>query len=166
MRKAMAVVAALLLVGCVSRPDPDPAVMRQGPPPWEAPRDAISYIREAGLPELALDEDGDPFIVAMEVAVDGTPVSLPPFIGVDRLRAVQAPAHTHDDTGDLWLEGEGNREVTLGQFFTLWGVRFDGDCLAAACGGVEVRADGVLVEEPVDLVLRGHERIQVRAESE
>lgn len=166
MRKAMAAaMMAAMLVGCVSRPDPDPAVMRQTPPPWDAPRDAISYIREAGLPELPLDEDSDPFIVSLEITLDGRPVALPPFIGVDRLRAIQAPAHTHDDTGDLWLEGQDNREVTLGQFFTLWGVHFDGACLASACGGVEVLADGTPVDDPAGLVLRGNERIQVSAES-
>lgn len=157
-------VSLLLLAGCVSRPDPDPAVLRETPPPWDAPRDAISYIQAAGLPELPLDEDGDPFIVRLEISYDGAEVELPPFIGVDRLRAVQAPVHTHETTGDVWLEGEGNREVTLGQFFAVWGVRFDGQCLADACGSVTVLADGRGVDDPEDLVLRGHERIQVIAE--
>lgn len=157
-------VVAVLVAGCVSRPDPDPAVIRETPPPWDAPRDAISYIQAAGLPELPLDEDSDPFIVRVEVVYDDEAVELPPFIGVDRLRALQAPVHTHESTGDVWLEGTGNREVTLGQFFAVWGVRFDERCLADACGGLSVLADGEPVEDPVSLVMRGNELIQVSAE--
>lgn len=156
-------VALLMLAGCVSRPDPDPAVLRQTPPPWDAPRDAISYIKEARLPELPLEEDSDPFIVKLTVVYAGTEVQLPPYIGVDRLRAIQAPVHTHESTGDVWLEGEGNREITLGQFFTLWGVSFDGECLADACGGVTVLADGEPVADPVNLIMRGVELIEVTA---
>ncbi|RMB58855.1 hypothetical protein [Tessaracoccus antarcticus] len=156
---------ALLLVGCVSRPAPEPATLVTGPPPWAAPRDAVSYIRAAGLPELPLDSETDPFILTIEVFVDGEPVPLAPFIGIDRLRALQAPVHTHEASGDVWLEGEGNRDVTLGQFFTLWGVRFDDQCLGSACEGLDVLADGAAVTDPASLILRDHNLVEVRAQS-
>lgn len=155
--------AALLLGGCVSRPEPAPAVMRETPPPWDAPRDAISNITEAGAPELSLGDDADPWILRIAVTVDGAPVEVPAHIGVDRLRAIQAPVHTHDVGGEVWLEGEGNHDATLGQFFTLWGVRFDDDCLGATCGGVTVLADGQPVDDPAALVLRGLELVEVSA---
>lgn len=132
-------------------------------PPWTAPRDAISHIRAAGLPELPLDSETDPYILTIEVSVDGEAVPLAPFIGIDRLRAVQAPVHTHESSGDVWLEGDGNRGVTLGQFFTLWGVRFDDACLGDACERLEVTADGRDVEDPADLVLRGHDTVRISA---
>lgn len=132
-------------------------------PPWTAPRDAISHIRAAGLPELPLDSETDPYILTIEVSVDGEAVPLAPFIGIDRLRAVQAPVHTHESSGDVWLEGDGNRGVTLGQFFTLWGVRFDDACLGDACERLEVTADGRDVEDPADLVLRGHDVVRISA---
>ncbi len=153
--------AALLLGGCVSRPEPEPAVMRETAPPWAAPRDAISYIAAAGAPELSLGDDADPWILRIEVTVDGTPVEVPAHIGVDRRRAIQAPLHTHDVGGEVWLEGEGNHDATLGQFFTLWGVRFDDDCLGAACGGLTVTADGAPVADPAGLVLRGNKLVEV-----
>ena len=154
---------ALLLMGCVSRPDPAPATFSTGPPPWAAPRDAISHIRAAGLPELPLDSDSDPFILTIVVVVDGEAVPLAPFIGIDRLRAVQAPVHTHESNGDVWLEGDGNRDVTLGQFFTLWGVRFADGCLGDACRDLEVTADGAPVVDPQALLLRDHDVIEVHA---
>lgn len=166
MRILAALLAALMLpavTGCVSRPDPEPAVMRESAPPWDAPRDAVSYIEAAGLPEQPLDTDSDPWILDLEVTVDGEPVEVPAYIGVDRLRAVQAPVHTHDVPGEVWLEGEGNRDVTLGQFFTLWGVRFDGDCLGDACGDVVVTADGEPVDDPAGFVLRGAGTVSVAA---
>ena len=132
-------------------------------PPWTAPRDAISHIRAAGLPELPLDSETDPYILTIEVSVDGEAVPLAPFIGIDRLRAVQAPVHTHESSGDVWLEGDGNRGVTLGQFFTLWGVRFDDACLGDACERLEVTADGRDVEDPAGLVLRGHDVVRISA---
>lgn len=155
--------ASLLLVGCVDRPDPAPATLSTEAPPWTAPRDAISHIRAAGLPELPLDSETDPFILTIEVSMDDEQVPLAPFIGIDRLRAVQAPVHTHESSGDVWLEGDGNRDVTLGQFFTLWGVRFDDQCLGSACKGLEVTADGRDVADPVSLVLRDHDVVTVSA---
>ena len=62
----------------------------------------------------------------------------------------------------MWLEGARAREVTLGQFFTLWGVRFDGRCLGAACGTLTVTADGEAVGTPVNLVLHSVDDVQIR----
>lgn len=153
----------LLLAACVARPDPAPAVLRETPPPWDAPRDAVSYIRAAGLPEQPLGTDTDQWVLNLTVTVDGEEVEVPAFIGADRLRAVQAPVHTHEPGGEVWLEGDGNREITLGQFFILWGVRFDSQCLGAACGDVTVTADGRLVDRPAELVLRGLTSVSVTA---
>lgn len=162
-RVIVGLMVSLLLMGCVDRPDPAPATMSTVAAPWPAPRDAISYIRAAGLPELDLDSRADPFILSITVTVDDQDVSLPAFIGVDRLRAVQAPVHTHESGGDVWLEGDGNRDVTLGQFFTLWGVRFSDGCLGNACADLTVTADGQVVDDPAALVLRGNDVISVTA---
>ncbi|MHA6524851.1 hypothetical protein [Tessaracoccus sp. G1721] len=160
---ALATSVVLLLTSCVSRPDPAPAVLRETAPPWDAPRDAVSYIRAAGLPEQPLGTDTDPWVLELSVTVAGEAVEIPAHIGADRLRAVQAPVHTHESGGEVWLEGDGNHTVTLGEFFTLWGVRFDGECLGAACGGVSVSADGEPVTDPESLVLRGTREVAVAA---
>ncbi|MGJ6979396.1 hypothetical protein ACSDQ9_02525 [Aestuariimicrobium soli] len=109
--------------GCVRQAAPAPFVARTSAPPWDAPRDAVSNLRAAGLPELPLNDTSDPHVFTMTLTLDSQPMVIPAHIGVDRVRAVQAPAHTHDETGQVWLEGRGNDEVTLGQWFTLWGVR-------------------------------------------
>ncbi len=160
---AVGLMATALLTGCSMQRPLEAAVMREGGPPWDAPRDAVSYIDAAGLSQLRLDDDSDPWIVRLSVTVSGERVEVPAFIGIDRVRAVQAPAHTHDSGGEVWLEGEGNREVTLGQFFTLWGVRFDSACLGEACDGVRVTADGSGVGDPRGLVLRDVREVAVEA---
>lgn len=161
----VALVGLLAMGGCVRPAAPEPAVVRESAPPWDAPRDAISQIQLAKVAELPLNDTSDPHIIDFQVVVDGQPVTVPAYIGIDRRRAVQAPVHTHDDSGKVWLEGQGNRTITLGEFFTLWGVRFDGTCLGSACASVTVTADGKPVTDPVRFVLRGTQKVVVSATS-
>lgn len=139
--------------------------MDDGPPPWSAPRDAVSYIAAAGLPELPLDSDSDPHIVQISISIDDSGVTIPAYLGVDQLRAVQAPVHTHDESGEVWLEGPGNRDVTLEQFFTVWGVRFSDDCLGDSCGQLTVESDGQLVSDPAQFKLREAQQLTIKLTS-
>ena len=44
-----------------------------------------------------------------------------------------SPLHTHDESGVLHVENDKERQITLGQFFTEWGVRFSPDCVGGYC---------------------------------
>lgn len=154
--------AVLLMAGCVQQAEPAPAVIRDGAPPWDAPRDAISYIRLAGLPELPLDDQTDPWVVQVGISIDGQPVEIPAYVGIDRPRAIQAPVHTHDSSGQVWLEGRGNREVTLADLFAVWGVRLSEGCLGNACGAIAVTTDGQpAADAPTGLRLWGIKEVEV-----
>ena len=140
-----------MVSACMRPVAPAPAVIRNSPPPWDAPRDAVSYIEAAGLTPEPLNSTGESHIVTMVVVVDGWKVPIPAYVGMDRLRAQQAAVHTHDTTNQVWLEGRDIDDITLGQFFTLWAVRFDNRCLGAACGevdGVGGREAGHRTAEP------------------
>jgi hypothetical protein len=142
-----AVVVALLPVvaGCQVGPaPPGPAETRDGPPPWDAPRDAVSYIDQAGMERLPLDFSGPmPYTVNLALSVGGTAVKIPSGIGVDRVRAEQAAVHTHTDDGLVYVEAKTKAErPTLRQFFQLWGVRYDGKCVGDVCGSVKVELNG------------------------
>ncbi|MFI7065575.1 hypothetical protein ACIBL3_31580 [Kribbella sp. NPDC050124] len=149
-RRAGATAAALLLVssvagGCQVGPaPPGPAELRTGAPPWDAPRDAVSYIDKAGFERLPLDFSGpSPYTLTLSVTVDGAPVQVPAGIGVDRVRAEQAAVHTHTTDGLVYVEAKTTTErPTLAQFFTLWGVKYDAKCLGDACGSLTVTVDG------------------------
>lgn len=156
--------AVLVSAGCLSQAAPAPYSAHESAPPWPAPRDGTSWIREADLPELPLNDTSDPWIIQFHVRYDGKAVTVEPYIGMDRPRAVQAPVHTHDDSGKVWLEGEGNREVTLAQFFTVWGVNLTDTCLADACHGLTVVVDGKPASPPWSaVVLRGKKQIEISA---
>jgi hypothetical protein len=161
-----ALLAMLALTGCVHAADPASAVIRTTPPPWDAPRDAVSTIAAAGLIAEPLNSGGpNRHIVAISIDVDGRQVAIPPYVGVDRLRAEQAPVHTHDTSNRVWLEGQNTESITLGQFFTVWGVRFDGRCLGAACGEVLVTADRKRVIDAPTLRLAEVDNVMITARS-
>jgi hypothetical protein len=161
----LVIIAIIALTGCVPAAEPAPAVIRTTPPPWDAPRDAVSTIAAAGLTPEPLNTTGDRHIVAVSIHVDGWQVAIPPYVGIDRLRAQQAAVHTHDTSNLVWLEGPDIESITLGQFFTVWGVRFDGRCLGAACGEVVVTADGKLVTDAPTLYLAQVSSVMIMARS-
>lgn len=103
--------------------------------------------------------------MTISIDVDGWLVPIPPYVGVDRLRAQQAAVHTHDASNQVWLEGSDIESITLGQFFTVWAVRFDGRCLGAACGEVVVTADGKPVIDAPNLQLARVTSVTISARS-
>jgi hypothetical protein len=162
----VALLALAALTGCARAAEPAPAVIRTTPPPWDAPRDAVSTIAAAGLsPQPLNSTGGSRHIVTISIDVDGWLVTIPPYVGVDRLRAQQAAVHTHDASNQVWLEGPDIESITLGQFFTVWAVRFDGRCLGAACGDVVVTADGRRVIDAPSLQLAQVTSVTISARS-
>lgn len=161
-----ATIGALVLglAGCVQPAAPAPAQVRTTPPPWDAPRDAVSFITAAGMEPQPLGLNPGAATLQLRIKIDSAPVVVPPYVGIDRPRAVQADVHTHDANGKLWLEGKAAGTVTLGQFFAVWGVRLDEHCLGAACRRLEVEADGRLVaKDPRTLRLAGVRAITITA---
>jgi hypothetical protein len=169
-RRVGATAAALLLMssvigGCQVGPaPPGPAEIRTGPPPWDAPRDAVSYIDKAGFERLPLDFSGpSPYTVTISITVDGKPVKIPAGIGVDRVRAEQAAVHTHGTDGLVYVEAKTTAErPTLAQFFTLWGVRYDAKCLGDACESLTATLNDIPARWNMQLVPEAHITITVR----
>jgi hypothetical protein len=163
--RAVGLVALLVFTSCVSQATPAPAAERNTPPPWDAPRDAVSYIAAAGLEAQPLSSNENSHVVNLRITVDGAAVEVPPYVGIDRVRALQAPVHTHDSTGQVWLEGREIDSVTLGQFFIVWGVRFDDHCLGSACRGLVVTVNGRVSSAPGEVHLAESRTIDISASS-
>ena len=163
--RAALLIVLLILPGCVPQATPAPAAERTTPPPWSAPRDALSYIDAAGLEPQPLSSNENSHVVSLRITLDGAPVEVPAYVGIDRVRAVQAPMHTHDISGKVWLEGRETEVVTLGQFFTVWGVRFDGRCLGSACKALMVTVDGKVSSAPTKVRLAESHTIDIKASS-
>lgn len=164
--RAALIIVLLVLTSCVRQATPTPAEQRRTPPPWGAPRDAISYVTAAGLETQPLSSSNEnSHVVELRITVDSAPVDVPAYLGIDRVRALQASVHTHDTSGQVWLEGRETDAVTLGQFFTVWGVRFDDQCLGAACGALVVEVDGEPSSSPREVRLAASRTINVTATS-
>jgi hypothetical protein len=164
-RAAVLATVVLTVTACQVGPAPPKAAeLRTGPPPWDAPRDAVSYIDKAGFERLPLDFSGPaPYTLHISVTVDGKPVEIPAGVGIDRLRAQQAAVHTHSTDGLIWVESKTTAErPALPQFFTLWGVRYDAKCLADACHALTVTANGKPAAWDVSLQKDSHLAITVR----
>lgn len=56
---------------------------------------------------------------ALEILIDGQPVTVPKNTGI-RSNCIFW-LHTHDDTGLVHIEAPETRDFTLGQFFAVWG---------------------------------------------
>ena len=58
-------------------------------------------------------------------------MQIPADIGIDDkgMRVV----HTHDDTGRIHIEGPYPHDFYLKDFFTVWGKRFDNQCIMNYC---------------------------------
>ena len=65
----------------------------------------------------------------------GQAVQVPKSLGMDLVRGVQAPLHTHAADGVVFVEPRRPATFTLGQLFDLWGVRLTRDCLGGGCAG-------------------------------
>jgi hypothetical protein len=162
---AAALIVLITLAGCIRQAAPAPAVQRNTPPPWNAPRDAVSYIEAAGLAPQPVTNNENSRFVNLRITVDDSSVEVPAYVGIDQVRALQAAVHTHDTTGQIWLEGRGAGDVTLGQFFMLWGVKFDDHCLGSACGKLVVKVDGAVSTAVKDLRLTTARVIDIAATS-
>jgi hypothetical protein len=156
--------AALLafLTACGSSPTPAPTSV--GPitvspaAVWPAPRDASAAARSAGLDMLGEEGQVLHIHVHLDVFVNGTPVSVPPEIGIDVAAQRISPLHTHDDTGVIHVESPVVRDFTLGQFFAEW----QQPLTANPAGPTSVYLDGKPYSGyPAALVLRAHQEIAV-----
>lgn len=92
----------------------------------------------------------------MKIFVDGVEEVIPANIGLDG--TCMAEVHTHDATGKIHIETAEVSSVShvLGDFFTAWGKSLERDGFV-----VTVTADGVVVENPLALVLKDHQQIAV-----
>ncbi len=69
------------------------------------------------------------------VYVDGKRFTVPSQIGIDQNSQFLASLHTHDDTGVVHQEAVEQYPFTLGEFFTVWGVKFTQTQLGAYHAG-------------------------------
>ena len=173
---------SVLLAACSSAP------LKQ--PLWAAPSDPMGLARKAGF-----EPTNQEFLIThthahLDVIVDGKAIQVPAGIGIDTkatgvkeeptadgtgkdYQVTECPSaclselHTHDPDGILHSESKGlnQKPAKLGQFFTEWGVRLDGQCVGEFCSSntpIAVYVNGQKVSgNPADIELKSHLEIAV-----
>src|ERR1700686_5469469 len=59
----------------------------------------------------------------LHIYVNGVLSPLPAYIGLDSAKGVESSMHTHDGTGIIHMEAPHPYNYTLGDFFSVWGVK-------------------------------------------
>jgi hypothetical protein len=101
----------------------------------------------------------------LRVYANGQQVEVPAHIGIDPEGRFLAPLHTHDASGVIHIEASQAYPFTLGQFFTIWGVKFTnaqlGAYVADAANVLSVYVNGTHVPDPVDYLMKPHDHVLV-----
>lgn len=99
----------------------------------------------------------------IQIYIEGKQVPVPGQIGIDQQDEYLAPLHTHDTSGIIHMEATEPYPFTLGQFFTVWGVKFTDSQLGAyqATNGKQLAlfVNGKQVSDPVKYVIKPHDRM-------
>jgi len=139
-----AIVAGVLLtrgghggVGAANVPDQSALTgLQTGPAPWNPGLDTLSdRLDPLGL--NALTNEGQVLHIHqhLDIFVNGKHEPVPQGIGIYDGQYL-TELHTHDGTGIMHVESPTARNFDLGQFFGVWGVRLNADCVGGYCKNV------------------------------
>ncbi len=126
---AGAVTLVGLLAGCGT--DAHLYPVNTGPAPWPPPDRPDERIAAADV--APVDEQGQlHFHTHLDIFVDGQEVPVPSSLGYGP--NASSSLHTHSSSGILHAETDDEEAVfTLGDVFTLWGVRLTESCAGGYC---------------------------------
>src|SRR4051812_41216140 len=167
----LAVLACVLLAGCGEKKETlgdTTAVYGPGvtatPPPWK-PEYAHLKQRLAQLKLPPVDKEQFHTHALIHIYNDGRLIELAPNIGIDRAHQAYSSIHTHDSLGIVHMESKVPFKFTLGDFFTVWGVRFGSKSLGSLQNDgdkqVHVYVNGKALPNPVDYVMRDKDNISI-----
>ena len=101
----------------------------------------------------------------LRVYVNGHQTPVPANLGIDPNGQFLAPLHTHDTSGIIHMEADQPYPFTLGQFFTIWGVKFTptqlGGYVAGNGNAVATYVNGKPVANGPGYVMKPHDAIVV-----
>jgi hypothetical protein len=122
--------------------------------------------KKAGLEMLGQEMLQVHYHAHLDVIVDGQPVTVPAFIGIDNAQQKISALHTHDTSGVLHIEAAQDTPFTLGQAFTEWGQALTATQVGPVALGsdkaVHVFVDGKeLTTDPASYVLKAHDEVAV-----
>ena len=119
---------ASAIAGCGSSTDTPPGLTISGPglqaskPPWQPEYEHLAQrLHQLGLPPGG--KETFHIHALLHIYVNGLLSPLPAKIGLDPAKGLESSLHTHDSTGIIHMEASHPFNFTLGDFFSVWGVR-------------------------------------------
>lgn len=169
------IVAFVILANVASGPSPSPTPnakvsaadmnIKTGPAPWPVDQEHLAArLQFLGLEQLSTEGTVLHIHQHLDIFVHGQSVQVPAEIGIGS--NFISEIHTHDSTGIIHVESPVQKDYTLGQFMTIWGVKFDqthlGGYVADASNKLQIYSNGQLVSgDPRNLKLTAHEEIVI-----
>jgi hypothetical protein len=137
-------------------------------PPWPANNASSLQLRLRKIGLQPLREEGQVVHIHqhLDLYANGQKATVPAEIGIDAGGGFISDLHTHETDGILHVESPTQRSFTLGQFFAVWGLPLNAECIGSLCeqgarqlrvwvNGEEVTAD------PRRIVLAEHQEIVI-----
>jgi hypothetical protein len=137
--------------------------LQTGPAPWNPGLDTLPDRLDAvGVNDLTVEGQVLHIHQHLDIFVNGKRMPIPANIGIYDGEFL-TELHTHDPSGIMHLESPVAENFTLGQFFGVWGVRLNADCVGGYCRQVTpwtVYVNGQPYSgDPATLDLKSHQEI-------
>jgi hypothetical protein len=141
------------------------AGLQIGPAPWNPGLDTLpDRLKPVGV--NALTNEGEVLHIHqhLDIYVNGKHEVVPQGIGIYDGQFL-TELHTHDASGIMHVESPVAKNFDLGQFFGVWGVRLNTDCVGGYCREVTpwtMYVNGQAYQgDPAALVLKEHQEIVI-----
>lgn len=129
--------------------------------PWEPQKEGLAN-RVAKLNFPPVGNESFHQHSMLQINVNGKTLPVPQNIG---LGSIESPMHTHDERGIIHMEAGRSFPFTLGQFFTVWGVKFTDEQLGSykntAEQKLQVFVNGKEISKASDYQLKEKDKIIV-----
>lgn len=106
--------------------------------------------------------------VYLSIYIHNNAVIIPGYIGITQTPFCMHPVHTHDPFGIIHLQFPTQTEVKLKEFFSMWGKRFNSNCILDACNGrtgkVSMSVNGKENHDFENYRMHDQDRIEIRFE--
>jgi hypothetical protein len=167
---ALAGVLTLAVAGCGSSAKRPAGLTISGPglqtskPPWPPEYAHLAErLRALGLPPGG--KENFHIHALLHIYVDGLLVPTAANIGLDPAKHLESSLHTHDRTGIIHMEAPHPFKYTLGDFFSVWGIKFGPDQLGGLRGyggdHLHFYLNGRPFSNPAAHVLHNNDRIVI-----
>jgi hypothetical protein len=125
---ALLVLLAFVLAACGSSSSAPAGLVISGPglqtsqPPWPPEYQHLAQrLGKIGIPPGG--KENFHIHALLHIYVNGLLSPLPANIGLDAAKGLESSLHTHDSTGIIHMEAPHPFSYTLGDFFSVWGVK-------------------------------------------